>query len=241
MKTMIKILSISIVCYTHCALSVGQGITSTVSKSLFPKISNAVIKKLNEETKGKAIFGFAGKKATEKLLEKIVTRVKKGLDPSREDLSILDDYSFLNNHGVLNFADEKGHTLLYYVLKNNPSLSGYKGILRNLYRRGAQLNIHDKYVMGPESVLKTSLNMSIDASAANTIKVMRTFLTKNTSEKIKQRFSSFGVLTLKGEKRLAKVADTQELYQRVESDLLTQKQKEVVQKKKDKYFKFDEL
>lgn len=237
-------------CYTAFAMSLGQGISSIASKSLFPKVSRALIKRLNQEAKEKTVVSFTGKRSTEKLLERMIMRAKKGFDPSRQDLSVLDDYSFLNDHGVLNFAEAEGytfldekvrHTLLYYVLKNNSTLSGHKGILRDLYSRGAQLNMDDKKVMGSEKVLKTYLNLPIDASAAHTIKVLRTFLTKNTPEKIEKRFSSFGILRLEGKKRFAKLADVQELCQQVESDLLAQKQKEMMQARKNKYFQFDEL
>lgn len=230
-------------CHMAFTLPMGQGIASIASKaskSLFPKLSEALIAQLNQEAKGKTIFAFGGKRATENLLPKIIDRAKRGFDPSHEDLSLLDSYSAMNNHGILNFADDNGHTLLYYVLHNNSSLSGYKGILKQLYARGAQLSIRDQFVMGPEAELKAALHLPINAPAGTTLKIAHTFFTKNTPEKIKQRFYEFGVLKPEGEARTKKAEYIEKLYQRVKSNLFEQKQKEA-QAKKDGYFNFDEL
>lgn len=242
MKNILKILVVAaFVPYIACIQPMGRIIAD---KIVAPKLSRAILKeltRLNQETKEKTAFSLGGKKATEKLAEDIIDQAKKGLEPCAHKLCMLDDYSLFNKHGVLNLAGEDGHTLLYYVFQNNPGLPGYKGILKQLKDRGAQLNIHDKYVMGPEKVLKTLLNTPIDGSAWTTVKVFRSFVTKNMPEKLQKRVRAGKILGKEAALREKKVAEAQNIYSGIESDLLAKRAIERSQAKKDKYFGFEDL
>jgi hypothetical protein len=185
------------------------------------------IKALNEEAHGFTSNFFAKNKkyAESLLLEVWHEHIKKGVIPSRQELIELDNCFAKANHGILNLPGEGGHTLLKNVLDWPESLGRTK-FLKELCDRGAQLNARDKYVMGAEKLLKTYLNVPMEASAWRTIKALRTFMTKNTKEKVDIRVAFSKITKSQGQERLKKVKEIQELYPEVEKDLLVQRAQE---------------
>lgn len=193
------------------------------------KFTKQQIKALNEDNPQKAFMFFSKKRYAESVLEVLHKRVKEGVIPTREQLAELDHYSWKANHGVLNLAGDGGHTLLKDAL-HLPDSPARRKLLKALYDRGAELNARDIFVMGPEKYLKAHLNVPMDASAWTTVKVYRTFLTKNTAEKIARKFDSYKMTGLQVQKRLKKVDEVRNEYAKVEKDLL-----------RERHFKFKDL
>ncbi len=206
-------------------------VIESLAKEQIKRVPKEEIKNLNENTFEAASIFFSKKKqyAESLLFDVLHKRVKKGIVPTIEDIRKLDHYSLLANHGVLNLPGESGHTLLKNVL-DLPGSPERRKLLKALYDRGAQLNARDIFVMGPEKLLKTYLNLPMESSAWTTVKVYRTFLKKNTEEKLTSRFNAFKMTGLQKEERSKKVKDAQEVYAQVEDDLL-----------KERHFKFNEL
>jgi RecA-family ATPase len=89
--------------------------------------------------------------------------------------------------------------------------------------RGAELNVRDTFIMGPEKELKALVNVPMEASCKRFKKAVLTFFTKNTESKVRERFNSFKISGLQVQARLKKVRRAQELYYpKVEKDLLAQ-------------------
>jgi len=160
---------------------------------------------------------FTGKASTQAKLDAMRANAKNGTMPSTKDINELMRYSEMNNYGILNQQDSEGHTFLHDVLKNGDYSPKHRYIIKGLYAQDAKLNDRDKYAMGPESLLKTYLGLPLNASASTTIKVLRTFYTKNTSEKLERK-----LLTMtehQGEQLLKKSLDINETYATIKPSL----------------------
>ena len=238
MKKIIKIALTAALLTNMAAISAMGRISAYFGKGV-EKFTKQQIKTLNQSTKEPASFFSSQKKkyAESFLVDVLQKRVKEGIIPTLKDIRELDYHSWMANHGVLNLAGDGGRTLLYDVLHYLPSSPESKKVTKALYDRGAELNPGDKVAMGLEKELKTYLNVSQEASAWTTVKVYRTFLTKNTEEKIQKKVSSFKMSELQAKDRQRKVKDAKELYAKVEKDLLAKRRVE----QKEKYFKFSEL
>ena len=181
------------------------------------------IKALNQDAHELTSNPFAhGKKYAESLLLDVWHKaVQKGIIPSGKEFAELDNSFGKANHGILNLAGEGGHTLLKYALElpalSKKELAKRRSFLKALTDRGAELNVRDIHVMGPEKVLKSYLNLPIDASAWTTVKAYRTLFTKL------QRSHSSKMLELETQKRIEKI---QEVFPLVEKDLLAQRVQE---------------
>ncbi|HLC07232.1 MAG TPA: hypothetical protein VJJ26_03525 [Candidatus Babeliales bacterium] len=167
------------------------------------------------------------------MLASLQDQARNGIIPSREDLAKFDSYALSNYYGILNLPDKYGHTLLNYVVKSPDSFERRK-FLKLLDYRGAQLTAHDKYHMGPQALFRALLNLPLEASAKTTVKVFRTFVTKNTEDKLQHRASSFKMSGQQVEERHNKVAEVKKTFGVIKDDLLTARQKEQVQAQKDK-------
>lgn len=234
-----KIIKIALVASLLTNIASANPIGRMGLEKIVREFSIPYIKALNEEAHGFTSNFFAkNKKYAESLLLEVWHKhVKKGVIPSRQELIELDNCFAKANHGILNLPGEGGHTLLKNVLDWPESLERTK-FLKELCDRGAQLNARDKYVIGAEKLLKTYLpinsekllkaylNVPMDASAWRTVKALRTFMTKNTKEKVDIRVAFSKITKSQGQERLKKVEEIQELYPEVEKDLLVQRAQE---------------
>lgn len=201
------------------------------------------IRALNQKAHGltSSLDPSSAKKIAESLLAEVWhPAVRKGLIPSREEFAELDNCFGEANHGILNLtvklnsADEGCHTLLKHALElpafYKKELDKRRFFLKALTDRGAELSKHDIFVMGPVKELKTLLNIPMEASASTTITVYRTFLTKNTEEKVWKRFNSFKMSGPQAQARLNKVKRAEKLWDEVGDNIL-----------KERYFKSEEI
>jgi hypothetical protein len=218
------------------AVLFGQKTVQPSIQSVYARFSNPLlkqVKQLNEATNGHLVSRLracvGGKGYVEKMRDNLHSQVQKGNVPDFEDLYRFDQACVTNKYGALNLPDKNGETLLKATLEM-PESKKRTSLLRALYARGAKLNIHDICVMGPEKVLKAELNVPMEASAFRTIKALRTFLTKNTSERAQRNFAFLGIK----EERLQKVEYVKTLAKEIEPDLLARRAQEQTQAKRDK-------
>jgi hypothetical protein len=199
------------------------------------------IKTLNQKAHGltSSLFPNSPKKIAESLLVEVWhPAVRKGLIPSGKEFAELDNCFGQANHGILNLtvklnpADEGCHTLLKYALElpafSKKELAKRRRFLKALTDRGAELSMHDKFVMGPEKELKALVNLPMDASNKELKQAVLTFFTKNTEKKVWKRFDSIPEVHA----RLRKVARARELYPQVEKNLSA----EISKNKKEELF-----
>jgi len=231
MKNSIKIaLAVGLFVNIASANPIGRVVDKVVRQFTIKHIST-----LNQNGQGLTSNPFAkSKKYAESLLLDIWhPAVKKGIIPSRQEFAELDNSFGSANHGILNVRGEGGHTILYHALHLLESPASRK-FIKGLKDRCAALSERDRFVMGPEKELKAFLNVPLKASARTTIKVYRTFLTKNTEEKLLRRFNAFKMTGLQKQERLEKVEQVKSVYSKVEKDLLAQRATEKMTERFDK-------
>jgi hypothetical protein len=166
-----------------------------------------------------AFLLLTGKGTTQRLLDGMRRNTKNGIIPTTAEINKLMDYSQYNNYGILNQPDDEGHTLLNDVIQHKDYSPKHRYIIKALRARGAQLSNRDKYVMGPESLLKTYLGLPPKASASTTIKVLRTFNTKNSSEKLGFKLLTNQMTEQQVNERTQKRLDINTVYNTIKPDL----------------------
>ena len=166
----------------------------------------------------RTMFSFTGKGKTQQMLDTMRAQAKKGILPSRSDIKQLMSFSKINNYSILNQHDDEGHTLLNDIVisEDHPNR---KKCLKALYEHGAQLSNRDTYAMEPELLLKSYLNVSPNATSKTTIKVLRTFKTKNTPEKLASKLSLGKMTQLQVDARFKKSVDIDMAYNAVKHTL----------------------
>jgi len=201
-----------------------------------------VVKGLHKPMLQKASsFWGAKKRYTENLLADLQEKAKRGIVPSRKDLAGFDNSCEYNKHWILNSPDEAGHTLFNYVYKCKASIE--RRIMMNLLKyRGGKFNNVDTKAMEDKDRLKANLNLPLEASDSTTLAALRRFLTKNTEDKLNRRASNIvdakispRVMSGKDKKeRLERVAEVEQAYAPIETDLLAAAKKERLQKQINK-------
>ena len=106
------------------------------------------------------VYNFiTGNKHTQDRFDSLMNQAKNGNLISQEDINAYQKSAEITDHHILNQSDEEGHTLLYYLIKDDSKRKKYRCIFNDLVLLGAQFNNRDKCVMGPELYLKV-LNSS---------------------------------------------------------------------------------
>jgi len=155
---------------------------------------------------------LTGKKHTQDRLDLLVNKAKNRELISQADINEYQKSAKTTGNYILNQADKKsGHTLLYYVAKND---SKCRRLFNNLISHGARFNNRDKSVMGPELCLKKLLNISFDASEKQFQKILRTFQTKNTPKKLAAKLRTGKITKKQFDAQCNKFADIDHAVQK---------------------------
>jgi hypothetical protein len=195
------------------------------------------VRPLNRSTKAKTVLRLGGRKATENYQEKMIVDAKNGKSPSKEELAILSDYSLHNSHGPLNFADNDGHSLLFYVLKNNfnrQRTDSDKELLEELYESGAELNPYDKNTLKKENAqewLKVRLNLPYTASAKTISNYARMHYARSFLKREQRRVANYDEISRQMYQE--KLADVSIAYNHTKKELSVQAAQDRLQAKKD--------